>query len=119
MPSRTYEIFAEAMAVHRPIACIYQRRPRAICPVVLGHSDGEEKALTWQFAGYGSKGVVHGQWKCLILAEVENAEIVEGPWRTGKQHKKAQSCVRDVDFDVNPDSPYRPKRSLPKLRSVK
>jgi hypothetical protein len=119
MPSRTYELFAEAMAAKRPVLCIYQGRPRAICPIILGNSEGEERALTWQFAGYGSKGAVRGQWKCLTLAEVENAEMVDGPWRTGKQHKTAQSCVKEVDLDVNPDSPYMPKRPFPKLRLVK
>jgi len=119
MPSRTYGLFTEAMAARRPIACVYQGHPRAICPIILGHSDGEEKALTWQFAGYGSRGAVRGQWKCLTLAEVSDAEIVDGPWRTGERHSQAQSCVKDVDLDVNPDSPYRPKRRLPKLRVVK
>ena len=119
MPSRTYELFAEAMAGRRPIACIYGGYPRAICPVILGHSEGIEKALTWQCAGYGSKGAVRGQWKCLTLEEVSNAEIIDGEWRSGHEHRQAQSCVKDVDVDVNPDSPYRPKRRMPKLRIVK
>jgi hypothetical protein len=119
MPSRTYELFAEAMAARRPVACIYQGHPRAICPIILGRSDGEEKALTWQFAGYGSKGAVRGQWKCLSLADVRDAEIIDGPWQSGRQHKQAQSCVKDVDLDVNPDSPYQPRRRLTHLRIVK
>lgn len=119
MPSRTYELFAKAMASRRPIACIYQGRPRAICPIILGWSDGAEKALTWQFAGSGSQGPVRGQWKCLVLSEVRNAEIVHGPWRSGERHRQAQTCVKQVDFDVNPDSPYEPKRRLVRLKVVK
>ena len=123
MPTRTYDLFAQAMAARRPIACLYQYHPRAICPVILGHSDDVEMALVWQFAGSGSGGAVLGQWKCLTLAEVANAEIVDGPWRTGERHSKAQSCVKDVDLDVNPGSPYAPKRRLPpskpQLRIVK
>jgi hypothetical protein len=119
MPSRTYELFAEAMAARKPIACVYHGHPRAICPIILGHTDGAEKALTWQFAGSGSRGAVNGQWKCLTLSEVRNAEIVDGPWRWGTRHSQAQSCVKEVDLDVNPDSPYGPKRRLPKLRVVK
>lgn len=119
MPSRTYDLFAAAMAARRPIACIYQGHPRALCPVVLGHSEGTEKALTWQFGGSGSKGPVRGQWKCLALSEIRAAEMVDGPWRVGEGHSRAQSCVRDVDLDVNPDSPYQPRRRLPKLRVVR
>jgi hypothetical protein len=112
MPSETYRLFADAIAARRPVACIYQEHPRAICPIILGHSDGAERALVWQFAGQGSHGVVRGEWKCLSLAEVRNAEIVDGPWRTGERHRQAQSCVRTVDLDVNPDSPYAPARRV-------
>lgn len=112
MPSRTYQLFAEAMAARLPVACIYQGYPRAVCPVILGHSDGVEKALTWQIAGQGSGGPVHGAWKCLTLADAEEPAIINGPWQTGKRHSQAQTCVKDVDLDVNPDSPYAPRRSL-------
>ena len=119
MPSRTYQLFAEAMAAKRPIACMYQGHPRALCPVILGHTDGAEKSLTWQFEGSGSRGPVRGQWKCLLLDEVSNAEIIDGPWRSGGEHSQAQTCVREVDLDVNSDSPYQPKRKMPRLRVIK
>ncbi len=119
MPSRTYELFAEAMASKKPVVCMYHGHPRALCPIILGHTDGAEKALTWQIEGEGSKGPVRGQWKCLSLVEVSDAEIVDGPWHSGSEHSQRQSCVRDVDLDVNPDSPYGPKRRLPKMRVVK
>jgi len=119
MPSPTYELFAKAMVARRPVVCTYQGHPRAICPIILGHTEGAEKALTWQFEGSGSGGPVRGRWKCLSLAEVSNAEIVDGPWRSDREHSQRQSCVKDVDLDVNPDSPYEPKRRLPRLRVVK
>lgn len=112
MPSSTYKLFAEAMAARKPIVCMYQGHARALCPIILGHTDGAEKALTYQFEGTGSEGPVRGQWKCLFLAEVNSAEVVDGSWQSGRQHKTAQSCVKDVDLDVNPDSPYNPKRTL-------
>jgi hypothetical protein len=119
MSSRAYELFAEAMAARKPVVCMYQGHPRALCPIILGHTDGVEKALTWQFEGSGSGGPVHGQWKCLSLAEVSSAEMIDGPWRSGGEHRRSQSCVKDVDLDVNPDSPYTPKRRLPRLRVIK
>lgn len=112
MPSRTYQLFAEAMAARKPVVCMYDGHPRALCPIILGHSDGAEKALTFQFEGSGSQGPVRGQWKCLFLADVTKTEMVDGPWRSGRQHSQAQNCVRVVDLDVNPDSPYAPKRRL-------
>jgi hypothetical protein len=40
--------------------------------------------------------------------------MIEGPWQSGREHSQRQSCVKDVDLDVNPDSPYAPKRQLPR-----
>jgi hypothetical protein len=112
MPSANYQLFEQAMRERRPIVCMYDGHPRAICPIILGHSDGVEKALTFQFEGSGSDGPVRGDWKCFFLAKVDNAEIVDGPWRSGGSHKTSQKCVKDVDLDVNPDSPFNPKRRL-------
>lgn len=112
MPSAIYRLFEQAMRRRKPIVCIYDGHPRAVCPIILGHSDGVEKALTYQFAGRSSDGPVRREWKCLTLAKVVNAEIIDGPWRSGERHSQSQSCVREVDLDVNPDSPYNPRRRL-------
>ena len=79
-------------------------------PIILGHSEGAEKTLTFQFDGLGSKGPVRGDWCCLELDKVSHAELIDGPWHSGQWHSHAQKCVGDVDLDVNPDSPYDPKR---------
>jgi hypothetical protein len=112
MGSATYRLFEQGMRERKPIVCMYHGHPRAICPIILGHTEGEETTLTFQFAGSGSKGAVTGNWKCLKLAEVSNAEIVAGPWRSGDSHKTSQSCVKEVDLDTNPNSPFSPKRRL-------
>ena len=112
MPSRTYELMADALTSRRQVLCDYDGYPRELCPVVLGHSKGEEKALTFQFDGTGSQGPVRGAWRCLELAKVTRAELADGPWRSGEGHSQPQGCVRQVDLDVNPDSPYDPTRRL-------
>ena len=112
MPSATYGLFERAMRERRPLVCMYDGYARAVCPIILGHTGDAEKALTWQFGGSGSKGPVHGQWRCLELAKVTQAELIDGPWQSGDSHMTSQSCVRDVDLDANPDSPYSPKRRL-------
>lgn len=113
MPSATYELFREAMATRQQIVCSYGGRRREICPVILGHSGGEEKALTYQFAGEtSSKLPPGGEWRCLTLSKVSEVELRDGPWLTGGSHSASQSCVEVVDFDVNPDSPYSPKHRL-------
>jgi hypothetical protein len=113
MPSRTYELFREAMARRRQVLCTYGGHRRELCPIILGHSNGEEKALTFQFAGSSSSELPPaGEWRCLRLARVEDVELREGRWHAGSSHRQPQGCVEVVDFDVNPASPYDPMRRL-------
>ena len=110
MPSRTYEIFLSAMRLRKQIICLYQGHSREICPILLGRTGLEEKSLVFQFAGDTGSGPVPppGEWKCLRLALVTEATLHDGPWHAGDSHSSAQTCMKMVEYDVNPDSPYNP-----------
>jgi hypothetical protein len=111
--SAAYEQFARAMRERKQVLCTYQRAPREVCPIVLGHSKGAERALAWQFGGTNEEGKpVRGGWKCLSLDQVSDIRLLEGPWHAGESHKSQQRCVEEVDLDVNPESPYSPRRKL-------
>jgi len=56
-PTFTYLLFVQAMAERKQIVCTYNGYPRELCPVILGHSQGEEKALTYQFGGDSESGL--------------------------------------------------------------
>ena len=113
MPSAVYEIFRQAMAQRTQVVCTYQGFRREICPIILGYSDGVEKALTFQFAGDSSSRLPSsGAWKCMFLAEVSSASLRDGRWHSGKSHQSSQTCVKVVDYDVNPDSPFNPRFKL-------
>jgi hypothetical protein len=102
------------MTERKQVLCTYRGHPRELCPVVLGHMKGDERALTFQFGGHSSKGLPPGgQWRCLRLAEVEDVQLRDGPWHAGNSHNRPQACVDSVDLDVNAASPYHPKRRLP------
>jgi hypothetical protein len=82
----------------------------------LGHTKGQERTLAYQFAGESSSRLsAAGEWKCLVVAEMTNIELRDGKWHSGAQHGERQTCVEVVDFDVNPNSPYRPRRTLGSL----
>lgn len=111
--STAYELFYRAMAERKQIFCTYDGYRRELCPIILGHSQGKEKALAFQFGGESKSGLPRGgEWRCLWLSRAKNVEIHEGPWRAGSSHKQPQGCVEVVDVDVNPASPYNPKRRL-------
>ena len=101
------------MADRKQIVCVYGGYPRELCPIILGHSSGLEKALTYQFGGQSKSGLPPGgEWRCLCLSKVSDVELRDGRWHAGSSHTQPQGCVEIVDLDVNPTSPYSPKRRL-------
>ena len=118
MPSAVHALLLQAMREERPVACTYQGHPRKICPAMLGRTGLVEKALVYQFGGATSTGPIPpaGEWKCFKLDEIRDAILIEGRWHAGRQHSEAQHCMKMVEYDVNPHSPYSPAF---KLRSPK
>ena len=113
MPGRVYDLFEQAMRARKQILCLYDGSARELCPIILGHSQNQEKALTYQFGGQSRSGLPRaGQWRCLWLAKVSNVLLRDGQWHAGTAHTQPQGCVEIVDFDVNPSSPYNPARHL-------
>jgi hypothetical protein len=102
VPSATYQLFRRAILGRKQITCSYDRCRRELCPHVLGHKEGQEKALAFQFAGQSTSGLPEGgEWRCFFLADIRNARIREGAWHTGIRHSRLQACVDVVDVDVN------------------
>ena len=112
VPSSNYRLFEQAMRMRKPIRCMYDGYRRELCPIILGRSQDQEKALTYQFAGQSKSGLPPGgEWRCLFLAKVSKVQLRDGPWFSGPRHTQPQSCVDIIDLDVNSQSPYRPGRS--------
>lgn len=100
MPSATYALFREAILAERQVTCQYDGRNRELCPHIIGRNrNGEEVVLAWQFAGRSSGPLP--QWRCLRLANVSDARSREGRWHEGGSHRTEQTCVSDIDLDIN------------------
>jgi hypothetical protein len=100
MPSTTYALFRNAIVNAHQIVCVYDGRARELCPHVIGtNKRGEEVVLAWQFGGDSSGPLP--QWRCLKLANVSNARTREGRWHEGGSHLMQQTCVGNIDRDIN------------------
>jgi hypothetical protein len=111
--SVNYDLFEQAMRERKQVVCMYGGYRRELCPIVLGHSRGQEKTLAYQFGGESSSGQPPGgKWRCFFLSKVSDVRLRDGPWHAGSSHQTSQVCVEIVDLDVNPASPYAPKRSF-------
>jgi hypothetical protein len=94
MASATYRLFAQAMRERKQIVCTYRGHRRELCPIILGHADGEEKALTFQVGGESSSGLPpDGEWRCLFLSKVERAFMRDGPWRAGEGQASRKAAL--------------------------
>jgi uncharacterized protein len=109
--SPTFRLFHQAILERQQITLTYGGRPREVCPFILGHKDGQETALVYQFGGRSSRELpAKGDWRCLLLAKVRDAEARSGPWHGGAEHRQSQRCVEAVYIDVNLAVPNQPGR---------
>jgi hypothetical protein len=100
MPSPTYILFRKAILAEQQVVCTYNDCSRELCPHIIGtNQDGEEAVLAWQFGGKSSGKLPH--WRCLKLANVRDARTRVGRWHEGGSHKTTQTCVTDIDLDIN------------------
>jgi hypothetical protein len=109
--SETFKTFHRAILDRNQITCTYDGKYREICPHILGHSSGVEKALVFQFGGESTKGLPPGgQWRCLFLSDIADVKVREGRWYSGTGHSATQRCVENVYIDVNTAVPNQPGR---------
>ncbi len=102
--SATYRLIRKAILAEQQITCTYDGLYRELCPHILGHTGGAEMLLAFQFGGKSSRPLPpRGEWKCLAVAKIRRAEARDGPWYAGASHRKEQSCVQDIDLDINID----------------
>ena len=64
MPSANYRLIRKAIIAEQQITCHYNGHYRELCPHILGHTNGEEKLLAFQFGGKSSKPLPRdGEWR--------------------------------------------------------
>jgi predicted DNA-binding transcriptional regulator YafY len=98
--SATYNLVRNAILREQQVVCSYEGRRRELCPHIIGtNKAGEEVVLAWQFAGESSGRLP--QWRCLRLTHVRDARARDGHWYEGGSHKTTQSCVTEIDLDIN------------------
>jgi len=101
VPSPTFDLFRRAILSQQQIVCTYQGYKREICPHAVGWKNGREQAIGFQFGGDSSKGLpLGGDWRCMALVGVSNASLRPGPWRTGTNHSRPQTCVDQIDTEI-------------------
>ena len=99
----SYAVLRDAIVNKKQVTCTYQGFVREICPHVIGRGkNGEAMVLSFQFAGQSSSGLQPGgQWRCMKVDDITGVQARNGPWHTGDNHNRPQTCVKDIDVEVD------------------
>lgn len=105
MNSKTYQIIRNAIANKQQVIAIYDNYHREMCPHAIGHKNGVEQALFYQFAGDTSKGPIVEQsrnnWRCITISKLQNVFVRDGEWHTYENHSRPNTCIDVIDLEVD------------------
>ncbi|QQO19136.1 PIN domain-containing protein [Bradyrhizobium diazoefficiens] len=99
--SAAFAALREAMLHRRSVRLNYSGKELEVCPYILGHAVGEERAFVLVVDGPGErKESRRGRWMCLRLAKIESIEALDCPWIDRPFPGPVQRCVDQVHLDV-------------------
>jgi len=100
----TYEAVKTAIVNKRIIRATYRGRVRVMCPHVVGTKNGRLQALFYQFDGESSTGLdpdgSPANWRCMFLGELSAVSVEDGEWHTAPNHSRPQTCVDQIEVEV-------------------
>lgn len=106
-----YRTVYGAVESRRPVSAMYHGLPRLFCPHRLGrNSRGDLRVLCYQYGGESESGLgppgSPANWRCIVLKELSEVDLLDEPWRTASNHSRPASCIVDVEIDAD-DQPER------------
>lgn len=97
--SAAFAALRQAMLHRKPVRLNYSGKELEVCPYILGHAVGEERAFVLVVDGTGERKEL-GHWMCLRLAKIQTIETLDRPWVDRPYHGPVQRCVDQVHRDV-------------------
>jgi hypothetical protein len=113
-----------AIIHRRPITALYRGRRRLLCPHLLGWNRHRRlQVLCYQYGGDSETGLdsadARDNWRCLTVEHLTLMEFLDGPWQTAENHSRPQTCIEEVELDVDdypePNPPQSPNQKSAKL----
>lgn len=102
-----YQTIRQAILEKKQVVAMYDGLRREMCPHVIGTKNGREQALFYQFGGQSSQEVfpvdhpqAYRNWRCMFIDQLTLVEVRGGPWYSISPHTRPQTCVDQVDVEV-------------------
>ena len=95
-----------AIVHRRPITALYRGRRRLLCPHLLGWNKHRRlQVLCYQYGGDSESGLqptgASDNWRCLAVENLSQVELLDDPWQTAENHSRPQTCIEEVELDVD------------------
>lgn len=104
MASANYKLIRNAIINKQQVIAVYNGYRREMCPHVIGTKNGREQALFYLYGGESSSGVIvlgsTKNWRCIPISGLQDIAVQEGKWHSGDNHSKPQTCVDNIDVEV-------------------
>lgn len=85
-----FKLLSQAARERNTVRLTYKGKEQIACPYLVGETNGEERALAVSR---------DGSWVCLVLAQVEDVELINEPWLDAQHPGTVQRCVDTVFVD--------------------
>jgi hypothetical protein len=123
-PEQVHAQIRAAMVHRRPIAALYRGRGRLLCPHLLGWNRHRRlQVLCYEYGGDSESGLkpagAADNWRCLAVEDLNQVELLDGPWQTAENHSRPQTCIEEVELDVDDYPEPVPPAPSPNPKSAK
>ena len=104
-PEEVIRLLRVAVGGRLPIAGVYDDCSRRLCPHRLGwNKEGQRRVLCYQYGGASVSGLEPGgarsNWRCLAVDKLSMVELLQDSWHTAPNHSRPQTCIVQVEMDV-------------------
>jgi len=98
----TYTLIGQTIQNKQQVTAVYSGHYREMCPHVIGWKDGRPHAMFFQFGGTSSRGLSPGgDWRCVDVELLQDVQVRDGVWHTGAGHSRPQTCIDELDVEVD------------------
>ncbi|MET4447653.1 hypothetical protein ABIB75_005954 [Bradyrhizobium sp. GM2.2] len=100
--SAVFMILRQALLERRPVQVSRDGKCQTVCPYILGHAAGEERAFVLVVdASSRTKRPVQAKWICLRLSKIDDVRFADEPWIEQDYPGPVQRCVDQVHLDAS------------------
>jgi hypothetical protein len=102
----SYGLIRQAIIERKNIHALYNGQYREMCPHVIGLNRRDaQQALFYQFGGQSNSRPIQPDgspenWRCIEIAKLSEVEVIDGAWHTAPNHSRPQTCVSNIDVEV-------------------